>query len=329
MANRLRPHIWQLGVGVLVLAGLVIGLLTLRNTPLEANPGMPEDQRVFWSWVGTINQDPDGALESGLLLLETHAHLPLLYLRLADVCLNTQAQARCREALERLDAPEPRIHLYRQAALGRFSLDDSLLVENAFRSIVDGSAYSIEDDSDDSIYERLGQQMSIRDLVYQMITVSSNLATNLIIDYVSADSVQATCERLGTTTMKVLRGVEDIKAYRQDLSNSATATDLAVLLDALRRGAAVSPEADRAMIDVLLDQQFNTMIPAGLPEGARAAHKTGWITRIHHDAAIVYPEQGEPYVVVVLTEGIDDENASAALGAEIARTVHATLRPGV
>ena len=219
------------------------------------------------------------------------------------------------------------IEVYRQAALGRFSLDDSLLVENKFRSIVDGSAYRIEDDSDDAIYERLGQRMALRDLVYQMITVSSNLATNLIIDFVSADSVQATCERLGTTTMQVLRGVEDLKAFRQGLSNSATAADLAVLLDALRRGDAVSPLADRAMIDVLHDQQFNTMIPAGLPEGARAAHKTGWITRIHHDVALVYPEQGEPYVLVILTEGIDDENTSAALGAEIARTVHAALRP--
>jgi len=220
------------------------------------------------------------------------------------------------------------IEVYRQAALGRFALDDSLLVENAFRSIVDGSAYSIEDDSDDSIYERLGRKMSIRDLVYQMITVSSNLATNLIIDYVSADSVQATCEELGTQEMKVLRGVEDIKAYRQGLSNSATATDLAVLFDALLRGAAVSPEADRAMIDVLLDQQFNTMIPAGLPEGVRVAHKTGWITRIHHDAAIIYPARGEAYVLVILTEGIDDEAVSAALGAEITRAVHAALRPG-
>lgn len=220
------------------------------------------------------------------------------------------------------------IEVYRQAALGRFTLDDSLLVKNEFRSIVDGSTYSIEDDSDDAMYERLGQRLALRDLVYQMITVSSNLATNLIIDFVTADSVQATCERLGTTTMQVLRGVEDLKAYEQGLSNTATAIDLAVLLDALRRGEAVAPDADRAMIDVLLDQQFNTMIPAGLPDDARAAHKTGWITRIHHDAAIVYPSQGEPYVLVILTEGIDDEQASAALGAEIARAVHAALRPG-
>lgn len=220
------------------------------------------------------------------------------------------------------------IEVYRQAALGRFSLDDSLRVENAFHSIVDGSPYRIEDDSDDAIYERLGHSMSIRDLVYQMITVSSNLATNLIIDFVSADSVQATCERLGTTTMNVLRGVEDIKAYRQGLSNTSTAADLATLLDALQRGEAVSPDTDREMIGILLDQRFNTMIPAGLPDGVRTAHKTGEITEIHHDAAIVYPVRGEPYVLIILIEGIADETRSAALGAEMARAVHRALRPG-
>lgn len=219
------------------------------------------------------------------------------------------------------------IEVYRQAEAGRFALDDSLLVENAFRSIVDGSPYSIEDDSDDAIYEALGTRMAIRDLVYNMITVSSNLATNLLIDFVSADSVQATAERLGIRHMRVLRGVEDIKAFRQGLNNTATAADLATLLDALRQGEAVSPEADCAMVGVLLDQRFNDMIPAGLPEGVRAAHKTGWITGIHHDAAIVYPEQRPPYVLVVLTEGIEDEAISARLGAAIARTVHAALRP--
>jgi beta-lactamase class A len=221
------------------------------------------------------------------------------------------------------------IEVYRQADLGRFSLDDSIQVVNAFRSIVDGSPYSMDlgEDSDESIYEQIGRPMSIRDLVYQMITVSSNLATNLLIDYVSADSVQATSERLGTARMQTLRGVEDIKAYERGLSNRATAADLATLLDALRRGTAVSPDADRAMVGVLLDQQFNTLIPAGLPGDVRVAHKTGSITEIHHDAAIVYPLDGPPYVLVVLTEGIADEAVSAALAADIAAAVHAAIRP--
>ncbi len=218
------------------------------------------------------------------------------------------------------------IELFRQAERGAFALEDSIMVENRFRSIVDGSEYRIEDDSDAALYERLGQKVAIRELARRMITRSSNLATNLLIALVTPDSVQATIERLGAEQMEVLRGVEDIKAYRQGLSNTATARDLAALLEALTEGRAVSPEADSAMIEVLMAQEHNAMIPAGLPTGTRVAHKTGWITEIHHDAAIVYPEAGPPYVLVVLTEGLEDQDASARLGAEIARAVHRALR---
>lgn len=219
------------------------------------------------------------------------------------------------------------LEVYRQAALGRFALDDPLEVKNDFASIVDGSRYRIEDDSDDAIYTRLGETMTIRELVYNMITVSSNLATNLLIDFISADSVQATSERLGTTSMRVLRGVEDIKAYRQGLSNTTTAADLAILLHALQEHRVVSSEQDQAMVDVMLAQAFNEMIPAQLPEGTQVAHKTGWITEIHHDAGIVYPDHGEPYVLVILTEGIADPDVSAPLGAAIAAAIHGILRP--
>ena len=123
------------------------------------------------------------------------------------------------------------IELFRQASLGRFSLDDSLLVRNEFKSIVDGSLYAIEDDSDDAIYKRLGGDMSLRELAYRMITVSSNLATNILIDFVSADSVQATSERLGTIRSTTLRGVEDILAFEQGLSNQMTSRDLATLME--------------------------------------------------------------------------------------------------
>jgi beta-lactamase class A len=219
------------------------------------------------------------------------------------------------------------IEIFRRAELGRLDLEDSIRVENAFRSIVDGSPFAIEDDSDDAIYERLGTPMSIRDLVFNMITISSNLATNILIDYVSADSVQATSERLGTRHMETLRGVEDLKAYEQGLSNRATAADLAVLLHHLMRGRAVSPEADAAMVEILSAQRFNEMIPAGLPEGTQVAHKTGQITRIHHDAAIVTPRMGESYVLVVMIEGLADDTDSAALGASIAAAAHGALRP--
>ena len=218
------------------------------------------------------------------------------------------------------------IEIFRQVDAGRFSLDDELLVENSFRSIVDSSLYSIEDDSDDAIYTKLGQEMTIRDLIFQMITVSSNLATNLLIDFISADSVQQTVEQMGVSSMKVLRGVEDIKAYNLGLSNSTTAGDLALLLEALQDGKAVSVDADQEMVDILKAQAFNEMIPAGLPANTQVAHKTGWITAIHHDAGIVYPENADPYVLVILIEGITDNTVSAKLGADLTTVIHNILR---
>lgn len=218
------------------------------------------------------------------------------------------------------------IELFRQAEEGRFAMEDEIVLKNEFRSIVDGSLYSIEDDSDDAIYEQLGLPMSLNQLAYNMTTVSSNLATNLLIDFLNADSVQATSERLGTTLTQTIRGVEDLKAFELGMSNRATSRDLAVLMEAIRTGQAVSEEADAAMRDILMDQVFNSMIPNGLPEGAKAAHKTGSITEIHHDAAIVYPASGAPYVLVVMTQGIADRSVSSALGSSITRTVHQTLR---
>ena len=204
-------------------------------------------------------------------------------------------------------------------------MSDMLPVKNSFRSIVDGSTFAIEDDSDDAIYARIGEEMSIADLMDRMIIVSSNLATNLVIESVSADSVQQTALQLGAANIQVLRGVEDLKAYERGLSNTTTARDLAILLAAIARGEAVSAKADSAMVATLLRGRYNEMIPAGLPTDVRVAHKTGWITRIHHDAAIVYPAHAEPYILVILIEGIDDQDMSAALGAEIARAVHAGL----
>ena len=77
------------------------------------------------------------------------------------------------------------------------------------------------------------------------------------------------------------------------------------------------------MRDVLLEQEFNTGIPAELPPGTRVAHKTGWITGMTHDAAIVYPEHGPTYVLVVLTKGIPDEPTAQKLIADLSRLVYA------
>ena len=214
------------------------------------------------------------------------------------------------------------IEAWRRVRAGTLDMDMLLDVKNSFRSIVDSTLYRIEDDSDDAIYERLGEKMSVSQLIYQMITVSSNLATNLLIDYLTADSIQQTVDGLGAPGMRVLRGVEDLKAYELGMSNQTTAGALAHLMEAISQGQAIDPEADSAMVAVMLDAKFNEMIPAGFPGDVRVAHKTGQITKIHHDAAIIYPPDSEPYVIVILIEGLADSETSAALGADIAETIH-------
>jgi beta-lactamase class A len=217
------------------------------------------------------------------------------------------------------------IELFRQAQEGTLSLDDPLLVRNQFHSIVDGSVYrlSVGDDSDADVYSHVGTTMTLRELCEAMITVSSNFAANLLIERVGAENVRATMHRLGADGMVVLRGVEDQKAFDKGMNNETTARALEVLLLKIARGEAVSPKADAEMAAILKRQKFNDAIPAGLPAGTPVGHKTGSITRIHHDAAIVYGPR--PYVLVVLVRGIADQKVSAALIASISREVWGTV----
>lgn len=220
------------------------------------------------------------------------------------------------------------IELFRQIDAGKWTLVQTVPLANEFRSIVDGSPYSLTagDDSDSSAYLLVGKQVPLAFLVDRMITRSSNLATNALIELVDAKKANATAHALGATNIKVLRGVEDGKAFRAGLNNTTTARDLAVLLGAIETGRAASRESRDAMIDVLSRQAFNTEIPAGLPPGTKVAHKTGWISGVLHDAAIVYPPGRKPYVLVVLTRDIPDVNNARPLIADISRLVynHAT-----
>lgn len=211
---------------------------------------------------------------------------------------------------------------------GALRLDDPVPLTNRFASIVDGSPYTLRrsDDSDDAVYARVGERVPIRWLATRMITHSSNLATNTLLTVVRADSVTALTRRLGTTRMLVRRGVEDTPAFNAGLNNVTTASDLAALLVAIATDRAASPGACAWMRDVLFAQVFNTAIPAGLPPGTRVAHKTGDITRVEHDAAIVYPARGSPYVLVVLTSGIERQDDARALIADLARIVHPAMQ---
>jgi beta-lactamase class A len=216
------------------------------------------------------------------------------------------------------------VEVFKQADQGQLALTDSILVTNRFHSIVDGSEYrmDIDEDSDSATYHLVGRQATIYDLTYAMITVSSNLATNNLIALVGAGNVMATLKSIGVQHMQVLRGVEDLLAYRQGLSNTTNALDMMLVMSAIARGQVVSSQACARMRTILLAQQFNDKIPGLLPPDVKVAHKTGNITAIDHDAAIVYLPDGRSYSLTILTSGIEDHDEAQALVAELSLIVY-------
>ncbi|HEV8398432.1 MAG TPA: serine hydrolase [Gemmatimonadales bacterium] len=220
------------------------------------------------------------------------------------------------------------IQLFRDRDAHRLSLDDSIAVTNLFKSIVDSSPYQLDkgDDSDSTLYLRVGGKASIRELVELMETVSSNLATNILIAQVGAPRANATAHELGADSILVLRGVEDGKAYRAGRNNTTTARDLGVLMAAIAQNRAASAAACREMLEILGRQHFKEGIPAGLPENVRVYHKTGWVGKlVYHDAAIVELPGGRRYVLVVLTGGIEKDEDAYKVVSDISQMIYEVI----
>src|SRR5688572_9525685 len=223
------------------------------------------------------------------------------------------------------------IEFFRQVERKGLAEQQPVLLINQFSSIVDGSPFSVApvDDSDSTMYLRVGQRVPARELVERMIVRSSNLATNAVIALIGAEHADSTAHALGARHMRVLRGVEDGKAFQKGLNNTTTARDLGMLLEAIEKRSAASPRSCAEMLGILGRQEFNGEIPAGLPPGTRVAHKTGQITAVLHDAALVYLPGKSPYVLVVLTRNIPDERKARALIADLSRLVYEHVtRPG-
>ena len=179
-----------------------------------------------------------------------------------------------------------------------------MLLVNQFASIVDGSPFSVApiDDSDSTMYLRIGQRVPARELVERMIVRSSNLATNAVIALVGAEHADATAHALGAqqhpraARRRGRQGISEGTEQHDDGARSRRCCSRRSS-GAPRRRRAAATRCSR----FCGRQEFNDEIPAGLPPGTRVAHKTGSITGVLHDAAIVYPPGRSPYVLVVLT----------------------------
>ncbi|NQV41662.1 MAG: serine hydrolase [Candidatus Marinimicrobia bacterium] len=214
--------------------------------------------------------------------------------------------------------------LFKMRDKGIIDLKREVPVKNQFTSIVDGTLFSlpIESEKDEILYPYIDQNLSYYDLIEQMITHSSNLATNILIEYTGADSISATMREVGADGVLVMRGVEDLKAYNLGLNNVTSAYGMMKVMEAVYKSDLLADSSHQEMLEILKRQHYNTMIPAGLPKDVIVAHKTGSITGIAHDAALVFPPDAPPFVLVILTRGWDDHAAAQRVGALISSKVY-------
>ena len=216
--------------------------------------------------------------------------------------------------------------VFRQVERGDLSLDAPVHIRNRFTSIVNQEPFMLDlsNDAEPDVYSHLGRTMTVRELAYWMITKSSNLATNLLVDVVGVRTIQLALDELEIDGIRILRGVEDQAAFEAGLNNEVSANGLLKLLRLIADGKAYSKHASDEMLKILLEQQFRSGIPAGLPKAARVAHKTGNISTVHHDAGIVYLDDRKPYVLVILTQFPADAGRGTAV-ADVSRDIFNTI----
>ena len=206
----------------------------------------------------------------------------------------------------------------------RFESYSRVHVRNRFYSLVDGLPFrvSLSSDANADVHGALGRMLTVHELAEHMIVTSSNLATNLLLDLVGIDQARASLARLHLGGIDLQRGVDDEAAWEAGLNNRVTAAGLCDAMRLIEEGKAISTEASQAMLEILHHQRFNSGIPAGLPEDARVAHKTGEISTVAHDAGIVYLDGRDAYVVVILTEWAPEVNGRQETIARISRAVY-------
>lgn len=149
-----------------------------------------------------------------------------------------------------------------------------------------------------------GLELTLMDLVALMIVLSDNTATNVLIDRLGMENINATMADMGMRQSVLRRKLFDPAGRAAGIENTVSAREIGALLEGLYAGELVSPEASAKMLELLRNQKLNGKLPFYLkPRGIPVAQKTGEDDGITHDVGIVYAPQ--PFVLCMLSNETD------------------------
>ena len=189
-------------------------------------------------------------------------------------------------------------NLYLQAQQGKLKLTDLYTVQ----------ASDLVPDSDIMNGLTAGvTRVTLRDLATMMVAVSDNAATNVLIDRVGMQNVNAMLGSLGLTDTRLRRKMMDLEAAKQGRENISTPKEMMSLLDDIYHGKVLNKESTDDFFKVLSTNK-DSFIPRDLPPALKIANKPGELEAIRNDSGIVFVE-GRPYVICVMTGYLRNERA--------------------
>jgi beta-lactamase class A len=186
--------------------------------------------------------------------------------------------------------------LYRQAQDGKLKLTDLYTV----------NAADLVQDSDIMGGLTPGvTRITLRDLATMMVAVSDNSATNVLIDRVGMDNVNALLKSRGLAQTKLRRKMMDVKAAGEGRENVSTPGEMMRLLESIYRGEVLNKELTEDFFKVLSTHK-DSWIPRDLPDGLKIANKPGALEGVRNDSGIVFVDK-RPYVICVMTTYLGNE----------------------
>ena len=201
--------------------------------------------------------------------------------------------------------------LLNQVQSGKLFLEDKIKLTENMKTGGDGILKELEQ----------GHEFSLKEIMILMIIVSDNMATNILIDLLGMNNINAAIMNLGLTSTKLQRRMMDSQAAREGRENLITANDLAHLLELIYCGNNINREYSDLMLDVLKRQQVRGRLDLYLPEEVVIAHKTGDLDYLEHDVGIVYVPNNE-YIICVLTNETKTNKDAREIIGKISKMVY-------
>jgi len=259
---------------------MLISCCAWGTAAAQASAPPIEKQQVLWAKleksISEIDRNLDGVMGVAVLDL-TDGHRYLLHAN--DIFPQASSIKICVLA-----------ELYRQAQQGKLKLTDLYTV----------NAADLVADSDIMGGLTPGvTKITLRDLATMMVAVSDNSATNMLIDRVGMENVNALVNSLGLHDTRLRRKMMDLKSAAEGRENVSTPAEMMALLEALYRGKVLNKEMTEDFFKVLATHK-DSWIPRDLPDDLKIANKPGALEGVRNDSGVVFVEK-RPYVLCVMT----------------------------